>query len=53
MLLHVLHLKLLMVPLHLPLRNVLEAHTAFVQVVHLPCCAAPESARYSSCLQLG
>jgi len=44
---------LLVVPLQVPLRNVLEAHTVFVQAVHLPWLVAPEPARYSSCLQLG
>ena len=44
---------MLVVPLQVPLRNVLEAHTVFVQAVHLPWLVAPEPARYSSRLQLG
>ena len=43
----------MVVPPHVPLRNVLEAHTVFVQAVHVPFFAAPDPARYSSCVQLG
>lgn len=40
-------------PLHLPVRKVLDAHTVFVHAAHVPFLVASDPTRYSSILHTG